>query len=113
LRHAGEHEEALALLGEVMTRFGPYPAAWLNRGLLQDSLEALQELQELVPVFVRDACRAQGVRLESAKTDPDAARRVLEAGLAMVRGNRVGEVLTWFVGEGGMRISAWRPERSS
>ena len=113
LRRAGEREEALVLLRDVMAQFGPYPAAWLNRGLIQDSREAFLELHRLVPVFVRDACRHQAIRLESAKTDPDAARKVLEAGLAMVRGNRVGEVLTWFVGEGGMRISAWRPERSS
>ena len=94
-----------------MERFGPYPAAWINRGLIQDSSLALEALNELVPVFVRDALRSAGVRMAEAIGDPDAGARVLEESLAMMRGNRTGEVLTWFVSEDGMRISAWRPQR--
>jgi tetratricopeptide (TPR) repeat protein len=111
LRRTGEMESADAHLRDLMERFGTYPAAWLNRGLIRDPVVALEELNGLVPVFVSDALRAVGVRMSEATGDPARASEVLEAGLEMIRGNRVGEVLTWFVADAGMRISAWRPQR--
>ena len=111
LRRSGEEANSQLLLTELMQRFGAYPAAWLNRGLITDPGEAIQELERCAPVFLRDALRGAGVQRSAALADSDAGARVLEAGLAMMRGNRVGEVLTWFVSEEGLRISSWRGQR--
>jgi predicted Zn-dependent protease len=111
-RRQGRPADALAELAKANARMPFRPSLWLNDALARGDLgdragqrRILEKLARHAPEFLADAATEARCRWRpGARASDGEARRVLEKGLALMRGNRSSWMYTYVLGSGKIKL---------